>query len=35
MFELRAVVEPHVRGDKPDSVVIYIPGITRDRRRRY
>ncbi len=32
MFELRAVVEPHVSGDTPDSVVIYVPGIARDRR---
>src|SRR5205814_6160302 len=32
MFELRAVVEPHVSGDIPDSVVIYLPGCERDRR---
>jgi hypothetical protein len=32
MFELRAVVEPHVSGDTPDSVVVYVPGIARDRR---
>lgn len=32
MFELRAVVEPHVSGDTPASVVIYVPGIARDRR---
>jgi hypothetical protein len=32
MFELRAVVEPYVSGDTPDLVVIYLPGITRDRR---
>jgi hypothetical protein len=32
MFELRAVIEPHVSGDTPNSVVIYIPGIARDRR---
>lgn len=32
MFELRAVVEPHVSGDTPAPVVVYIPGITRDRR---
>ncbi|MCZ8129886.1 MAG: PglZ domain-containing protein [Steroidobacteraceae bacterium] len=31
MFELRAVVEPHVSGDTPTSVVIYVPGIARDR----
>lgn len=30
MFELRAVVEPHVSGDKPDAVVIYIPGNSHD-----
>src|SRR5690606_41774794 len=32
MFELRAVVEPHVRDDTPAPVVIYIPGVARDRR---
>jgi len=32
MFELRAVVEPHVSGDALASVVVYIPGVTRDRR---
>lgn len=32
MFELRAVVEPHVSGDTPAPVVVYIPGVTRDRR---
>ena len=32
MFELRAVVEPHVSGDTPDSVVVYMPGVARDRR---
>lgn len=32
MFELRAVVEPHVSGDTPDPVVIYVPGSVRDRR---
>lgn len=32
MFELRAVVEPHVRGDTPAPIVIYIPGVARDRR---
>jgi hypothetical protein len=32
MFELRAVVEPLVRGDSPAAVVIYIPGYTRDPR---
>ena len=33
MFELRAVVEPHVSGDKPEPVVVYIPGCARDRQR--
>jgi hypothetical protein len=32
MFELRAVVEPHVSGDTPAPVVVYMPGVTRDRR---
>ncbi|MBL8841984.1 MAG: PglZ domain-containing protein [Planctomycetes bacterium] len=32
MFELRAVVESHVSGDTPAPVVVYIPGVTRDRR---
>ena len=32
MFELRAVVEPHVSGDIPASVVVYLPGCERDRR---
>lgn len=32
MFELRAVVEPRVSGDAPESVVIYLPGCERDRR---
>ena len=31
MFELRAVVEPHISGDTPESVVIYLPGCERDR----
>jgi hypothetical protein len=31
MFELRAVVEPHVSGDSPEAMVIYIPGSPRDR----
>jgi len=31
-FELRAVVEPHVSGDTPSNVVLYIPGCERDRR---
>jgi len=32
MFELRAVVEPLVRGDSPNPVVVYLHGCTRDRR---
>ncbi len=32
LFELRAVVEPRVSGDSPESVVIYVPGCERDRR---
>jgi hypothetical protein len=32
LFELRAVVEPHVSGDTPAPVVVYVPGVTRDRR---
>lgn len=32
MFELRAVVEPHVNADTPAPVVVYIPGVARDRR---
>lgn len=32
MFEVRAVVEPRVSGDTPESVVIYLPGCERDRR---
>jgi hypothetical protein len=30
MFELRAIVEPLVSGDKPDPLVIYIPGAAHD-----
>src|SRR6185503_484731 len=30
MFELRAVVEPHVSGDQTDAVVIYMPGVAHD-----
>jgi len=30
LFELRAVVEPHVSGDKPDTVIIYVPGLVHD-----
>jgi hypothetical protein len=32
MFQLRAVVEPHVNGDTPEALVVYIPGCARDRR---
>jgi hypothetical protein len=32
MFELRAVVEPHVSADTPAMIVVYMPGCTRDRR---
>jgi len=32
MFELRALVEPHVSGDAPEAVIIYIPNVARDRR---
>lgn len=32
MFELRTVVEPLVSGDTPESVVIYLGGVERDRR---
>jgi len=32
MFELRTLVEPHVSGDTPHAVVIYVPGMVRDRR---
>ena len=31
LFELRAVVEPRVSGDTPESVLIYLPGCERDR----
>ena len=30
LFELRAVVEPLVSGDKPETVVIYVPGLAHD-----
>jgi hypothetical protein len=30
LFELRAVVESLVSGDKPDALVVYIPGVTHD-----
>lgn len=32
MFELRASIERHVSGDTPETVVIYLPGVERDRR---
>jgi hypothetical protein len=32
MFELRAAVEPHVSADNPTRVVVYMPGVGRDRR---
>lgn len=30
LFELRAVVEPLVSGDKPEALVVYIPGLAHD-----
>jgi hypothetical protein len=30
-FELRSLVEPLVRADTPDPVLVYIPGVDRDR----
>lgn len=30
LFELRTVVEPLVSGDKPEALVIYIPGLAHD-----
>lgn len=30
MFELRAVVEPHVSGEKSEAVVVYLPGVAHD-----
>jgi hypothetical protein len=32
MFELRAAIEPHVRADTPDPVVLYLPGCVREPR---
>jgi hypothetical protein len=32
LFELRARVEPHVSGDTPETVLLYLPGCERDRR---
>lgn len=31
MFELRAVAEPHICEDEPNSLVLYLPGVARDR----
>ncbi|MHB1844892.1 MAG: PglZ domain-containing protein [Deltaproteobacteria bacterium] len=31
-FEIRAVIEPLVSSDVPETVVIYVPGLERDRR---
>jgi hypothetical protein len=31
-FELRALIEPFVSGDDPERVVVYVPGVDRDRR---
>jgi len=31
-LEMRDLVEPHFRGDTPDSMVLYVPGCDRDRR---
>lgn len=31
-FELRALVEPYAAGDKPDPLLVYLPGVERDRR---
>lgn len=31
-FEIRAVVEPLISSDVPETVVIYVPGLERDRR---
>lgn len=32
LFELRSAVEPFVRGDRPEPVVLYLPHTARDRR---
>jgi hypothetical protein len=32
LFELRIAVEPFVRGDNPDPIVLYVPRSARDRR---
>jgi hypothetical protein len=31
-FELRALVEPFVSGDEAECVIVYVPGVERDRR---
>lgn len=31
-FEVRAAVEPHLRGDVPSPTIVYMPGCVRDRR---
>src|SRR5262245_41511895 len=31
MFELRAVAEPQVSSDAPDTIIIYVPNVARDR----
>jgi len=31
-FEMRAAVEPHVNGDAPAPVILYMPGCPRDKR---
>ncbi len=31
MFELRAVIEPHVCGDTPECALLYLPGCAHDR----
>ena len=31
-FELRALIEPSVCDDEPESVIVYVPGVERDRR---
>ncbi|WP_421378513.1 PglZ domain-containing protein [Paraburkholderia sp. DD10] len=31
MFELRAVLEPHLSSDAPGAVIVYMPNVARDR----
>ena len=31
-FQVRALIEPFVSGDDPECVVVYLPGVERDRR---